>query len=110
MFFPAFSSCANDPYCAARTVQAYMARFGQVIIEIIMYLMKSVFARPREKKNYPKLLLRSPGYALIIVCFNICLIYYLSFTTLKVNEYIKNNIVYFLIELQPFLKNLVSSA
>ncbi|XP_063829397.1 lysozyme-like [Ostrinia nubilalis] len=25
----AFSSCANDPYCAARTVQNYMARFGQ---------------------------------------------------------------------------------
>lgn len=25
----AYSNCANDPYCAARAVQGYMAKFGQ---------------------------------------------------------------------------------
>lgn len=28
--FSAYSSCTNDPYCAADTVQGYMRKFGQV--------------------------------------------------------------------------------
>lgn len=29
-FIVAYANCANEPYCAARTVQGYMRKFGQV--------------------------------------------------------------------------------
>lgn len=29
--FSAYSNCVNEPFCAARSVQGYMAKFGQVI-------------------------------------------------------------------------------
>lgn len=30
LFIVAYANCANEPYCAARTVQGYMRKFGQV--------------------------------------------------------------------------------
>ena len=27
--FPAYSNCVNEPFCAARAIQAYMGKFGQ---------------------------------------------------------------------------------
>lgn len=27
--FSAYSNCVNEPFCAARTIQGYMNRFGQ---------------------------------------------------------------------------------
>jgi Destabilase len=29
VLFTAYANCVNEPYCAAKTIQAYMKKFGQ---------------------------------------------------------------------------------
>lgn len=33
----AYTNCVNEPFCAAKAVQGYMAKFGQVIYDTLSY-------------------------------------------------------------------------